>query len=222
MSVSIALVLMTALAQAPDGSADAPAATAPPEAAEAEEPAPPTPTAPIPYQPSAIRPFEMPPTQPSAPVPYAPSANDRIPDAPVMLESYRRSYEGPPDARELAYQSGVQRNFNAQQVRMGPLDGAWVVRTRTGAAFMALQLHDPGRPDSEIEGAWRTMTRSPSGARSGFLVSVRREGQALVIRWYDRDETGNMSVMRLNPGADGRWSGVIQDRDVEIPVTMGR
>jgi hypothetical protein len=208
------------LGQAPAAAADAPLTTAAP--AEAEDPAPPTPTAPIPYQPQSIRPFEMGAAIPDGPVAYDPSASDRIPDAPVMLESYRRSYEGPPDSREVAYQAGVQRNFNAQQVRMGPLDGAWTVRTRTGGAFMALQLHDPGRPDSEIEGAWRTLVRTPEGSRSGFLQSVSREGQTLVIRWYDRDQTGNMSVMRLIPGADGRWSGAIEARDVEIPVTMGR
>ena len=66
------------------------------------------------------------------------------------------------------------------------------------------------------------MGARPGAARSGFLVSVGREGQALVIRWYDREDTGNLSVMRLLPGADGRWSGSVQSRDVEYPVTMGR
>lgn len=224
MSLPLVLVLTMALGQTPGGEADGPTATGPAPAPveEEEDIAPPTPSAPIPYQPSAIRPFEMPATMPTAPVPYAPSANDRIPDAPVSVEAYRRSYEGPPDAREVAYDGGVRRNFNAQQVRMGPLDGAWTVRTRSGAAFMVLQLHDPGRADSEIEGAWRSLPRQGQGARSGFLVSVKREGQTLVVRWYDRDETGNMSVMRLIAGADGRWTGQIEDRDVEIPVTMGR
>jgi len=230
LSAVPALVLLLALAQgpeaspaaaAPDAAADAPTATAPADNDEAEA-APPTPTAPIPYQPPSIRPFEMPATMPDAPLPYAPSANDRVPEKPVGLEAYRRSYEGPPDSRELAYEAGVQRNFNAQQVRMGPLDGAWTVRTRTGAAFMSLQLHDPGRPNSEIEGAWRRSAGRPDARRSGYLVSAAREGEYLVLRWYDREDTGNLTVMRLLPGADGRWTGVIQDRDVEIPVTMGR
>jgi len=220
LSPSQVLVLMLALGQSPGDADEAPAATAPPSGEE--ELAPPTPSAPVPYQPSSIRPFEMAPAMPSAPVPYSPAANDRIPDAPVTVDAYRRNYEGPPDATEAAYDGGVRRNFNAQQVRMGPLDGAWTVRTRSGAAFMMLQLHDPGRAGAEIEGAWRSLPRPGQGARSGFLVSVAREGQTLVLRWYDRDETGNLSVMRLIPGADGRWTGHIEDRDVEIPVTMGR
>lgn len=223
MPVSSALVLMMALAaQDPAGPSPAgePVATAPP--AEAADPAPPTPSAPQPYQPPSVRPFEMPDTAPDSPVPYSPSANDRIPDKPVTLEAYRRSYEGPPDARERVFDAGVKRNFDAQQVRMGPLDGPWVVRSRTGAPVMYVMLHDPGRPDAEIEGAWRLAGGRSGNARSGFLVSVAREGQTLVIRWYDRDDTGNMSVMRLLPGADGRWSGTVQSRDVEYPVTMGR
>lgn len=217
MPVSSALVLMMALAaQDPAGAADS-VATAPPATAPAEAPAP-TPKQPQPYQPSSVRPFEMPAAPPNAPVPYSPSANDRIPDRPVTLEAYRRSYEGDPDPRERSYDAGVKRNFDAQQVRMGPLDGSWTVRSRSGAPILVLMLHDPGRAGAEIEGAWRLA----SGAKSGFLVSVAREGQHLVIRWYDREDTGNMSVMRLLPGADGRWSGTVQARDVEYPVTMGR
>jgi hypothetical protein len=72
---------------------------------------------------------------PGAPVPYLPSANDRIPDAPVTVENYHRSYEGPMDGTERAYQAGIKRNFDAQQVRMGPLDGAWTVRGSNGAAI---------------------------------------------------------------------------------------
>ena len=223
MPVSSALVLMMALAaqdpiqdsvRDPEAASEA-VTTAPPPA---EAPAPPT--QPQPYQPPSVRPFEMPATLPDEPVPYSPSANDRIPDQPVTLDAYRRSYEGAPDARERTYDAGVKRNFDAQQVRMGPLDGPWTVRSQTGAPLMLLMLHDPGR--GEIEGAWRLAGGRAGAARSGFLVSVSREGQHLVIRWYDRDDTGNMSVMRLLPGADGRWSGTVQSRDVEYPVTMGR
>jgi hypothetical protein len=216
------ILLIAALAQSPEPAAapDAAAVRTGPIETDDEQAAPAT--SPQSYEPPAARPFELPPTMPGAPVPYLPSANDRIPDAPVTVENYHRSYEGPMDGTERAYQAGIKRNFDAQQVRMGPLDGAWTVRGSNGAAILGLVLVDPGRPDSEIEGAWRSLATRPGGARSGFLLGVSREGQTLVIRWYPSDDTGNMTVMRLKPGHDGRWSGSLLIGDVEAPVTMVR
>lgn len=230
MSLSPLLLLIATLAQAPEGAAasgqDAgadpgPASTAPARA-PGEELVPPTPSAPLPYETRSVRPFEMTATVPPVPVPHAPGANDHIPDAPVTVDAYRHSYEGPPSSVEKAYEAGVKRNFDAQQVRMGPMDGSWMVRTRSGAPFMALMLADRGRADSEIEGAWRSLGGRPGSSRSGFLLSVGREGQTLVVRWYPSDDTGNINIMRLNPAPDGRWSGSVTARDVEFPVTMTR
>lgn len=230
MPLSPLLLLIAALAQAPEGGADsgqdpeedgAAVSTAPARPA-GEELVPPTPSAPLPYESRSIRPFEMNATVPTAPVPYAPGANDHIPDAPVTVDAYRHSYEGPLSSVEKAYEAGVKRNFDAQQVRMGPLDGSWMVRTQSGAPFMALMLSDRGRADAEIEGAWRSLGARPGASRSGFLLSVGREGQTLVVRWYPSDDTGNISVMRLKPSPDGRWSGSVTARDVEFPVTMAR
>lgn len=233
MSLSPLLLLIATLAQAPEGGADsgqdagedaAPVATAPARTAGSpgEELVPPTPSAPLPYEARSIRPFEMNATVPPAPVPYAPGANDHIPDAPVTVDAYRNSYEGPPSSVEKAYEAGVKRNFDAQQVRMGPMDGSWMVRTQSGAPFMALMLADRGRADSEIEGAWRSLGGRPGASHSGFLLSVGREGQTLVVRWYPSDDTGNINVMRLKPSPDGRWTGSVTARDVEFPVTMTR
>jgi hypothetical protein len=187
-----------------------------------DEGAPPTPDAPIPYQPPGIRPFEPAASMPAGPIPYSPAANDRIPAAPVTVDAYHRSYEGPLDGAERTYLAGIQRNFDAQQVRMGPLDGGWTVRTESGAGFMALGLSDSGRADQEIEGAWRNLATRPGPRHSGFLLSVAREGRALVVRWYASDETGNISIMRLNPTADGGWTGEVRAGDVVFPVTMQR
>lgn len=236
MSLSPVIVLIAALAQSPvQAPAESPDHVAAPDEAQAtaapvpapadrddddEDLAPPTPSAPLPYQPPSVRPFEMPADLPSAPVPYA--VDENIPDAPVTVEAYRRSYEGPPDGLERAYQAGIKRNFDAQQVRMGPLDGAWTVRTQGGAAFMALMLNDPGRADQEVEGAWRSLGVHGGQKRSGFLLSVGREGQTLVVRWYPSDDTGNITIMRLNPTSDGRWTGQVRAGDVEFPVSMAR
>jgi hypothetical protein len=219
------LALIATLADPPGGGnapqADAAVATAPPQTdTDDDDIAPPTPDAPQPYQPPAVRPFEMSTGLPGAPVPY--TVDENIPDAPVTVEAYRRSYEGPPDTVERAYQAGIKRNFDAQQVRMGPLDGAWTVRTQGGAGFMALMLADPGRADQEIEGAWRSLSSRGGQKRSGFLLSIGKEGQSLVLRWYPSDDTGNITVMRLNPTPDGHWSGDVRAGDVEFPVTMAR
>jgi hypothetical protein len=234
LSLSPLLVLIAALAQTPEGGADsgqddggedgAPVATAPAQPARApgEELVPPTPSAPLPYEARSIRPFEMTATVPPAPVPYAPGVTDHIPDAPVTVDAYRHSYEGPPSSVEKAYEAGVKRNFDAQQVRMGPLDGSWMVRTQAGAPFMAMMLADRGRTDSEIEGAWRSLGGRPGSGHTGFLLSVAREGQTLVVRWYPSDDTGNINIMRLKPSPDGRWTGSVTARDVEFPVTMSR
>jgi len=212
LSASAVALLIALLAQ------DGAASTAPAEPAPAEAPAP-TPAAPLPYEPPAVRPFEMPLSTPSEPVPYSPGALDRIPEKPVTVEAYRRDYEAPPDAREQVYQAGVRRNFDAQQSRMGPLDGQWTVRTETGQGFMSLVIVDTGRPDAEISGAWRSL-----GGRSatGFLLSVAKEGEFLVVRWYERDTTGELTIMRLRQSPDGRWTGTVRSRDREVPVTMTR
>lgn len=232
MSLSPVIVLIAALAQSPAqpparaASPDeaqatgAVAAPAPADADDEDDLAPPTPTAPLPYEAPSVRPFEMTGGLPTAPVPYA--VDENIPDAPVTVDAYHRSYEGPPDGLERAYQAGIKRSFDAQQVRMGPLDGPWLVRTQGGAAFMALMLADQGRADQEIEGAWRSLANRPGQGHSGFLLSVGREGQTLVVRWYPSDDTGNITVMRLNPTSDGRWTGQVRAGDVEFPVTMAR
>lgn len=227
LSLSPLFLLIAALAQAPEGGsspsqADGATRSAPTPGDEGEELVPPTPSAPLPYETPSVRPFEMNATVPTSPVPYAPGANDHIPDAPVTVDAYRHSYEGPLSSVEKAYEAGVKRSFDAQQVRMGPLDGAWTVRTQSGAPFLALMLADRGRADSEIEGAWRALGGRAGPRRSGFLLSVSREGQTLVVRWYPSDDTGNIDVMRLNPAPDGRWVGQVRVQDVEFPVTMVR
>lgn len=227
MSVASVITVLIALAQAaePPVQAATPAAPAePPAPAESAEadPAPPTPLAPIPYEPPGVRPFEPTEATPSEPVPYLPGANDRIPAAPVTLEAYRRSYEAPPDARELAYEAGVRRNADAQQARFGPLDGSWTVRTQAGVPLMMLVLVDRGQPGGEIEGAWRQHGTRPGLGRSGLLLSVGRESEALVLRWYPNENTGNISSMRLIRGPDGVWTGAVQSGDREFPVTMSR
>ena len=229
MSLLVFLAL-SALAQDPEAavtagpapeSAVAASATAVEEEGEA---APPTPSAPVPYQApaypaSSVRPFEMPSSAtPDGPVPYGPGET-RTPAAPVTVDSYRRNYEGPLDGREQLYEAGVRRNFDAQQVRMGLLDGAWTVRTASGATLITLILNDAGRAEVPLEGAWR---QPGAPGRSGFLVSASREGEALVIRWEDRPGSGDPATMRLQPQPNGVWRGVVRTRDVEYPVTMSR
>ena len=61
-----------------------------------------------------VRPFQMPTMTPIAPVPYAPPA-PQVASAPVPVDQYRRSYEGPKDANEQYYARGVAGAFQAEQ-----------------------------------------------------------------------------------------------------------
>ncbi len=179
---------------------------------EDEAPSTPTPSAPQPYttlgpaapaySPPRVRPFEMPARTPSAPVPYA--VTPELPSAPVRLDEYRRSYEGPKDPVEQVYEAGVRGRFQAAQQMLGALDGAWRLTTSEGAPLYAFLLNDGG---GAIEGAWRDLQAGPALNSSGFLESGAREGAGVVLRFTPRNAAAS-STLTLSPSG-GSWTGTL-------------
>jgi hypothetical protein len=167
---------------------------------------------PVPYRPP-VRPFEMPASVPVAPVPYG--AAPRAIPAPVQVEQYQRSYEGPQNEVERYYERGVKAAFDTKQSIMGPLDGEWRVKAITGQSVLTLLLNDPG--NGLVDGAWLD-TRAGSGGTTGLLDSASREGVSLVVRF---DDKGAPTTIRLRP--DGVvWRGDMEVRGTTSAVVMSR
>lgn len=131
-----------------------------------------------------------------------------------------------PPMDEDARQAAVQAAYAAAQARRGGLDGRWRLTGADGQPLYIFQFTDPGpSPDPRssspsvpvIEGAWRDPSR-PGAAGSGFLDSVQRDGEDLVVRFHDQDRA---QVVTLHPRGGG-WSGGIEGEAASRPVAMSR
>jgi hypothetical protein len=201
--------------------------------AQAASPAPPQPAGAPPVPPPAVstspldqlepqpsvRPFEMPATAHNGPVPYA--AADADVKAPVKVEDYHRSYEGPKDSTEAYYDAGVKGAFAADQALRGRLDGIWVVSAADGSPLLSLVISDPGGTEPQLGGAWRDLSRAPGPDSSGLIDQAFREGQGVVLR-IRLSEASPALTLRLQPSTDGRWRGEILDGGKTRPVVMDR
>jgi hypothetical protein len=197
-----------------------PARTPPPQT----PPPPPPPAATVSTEPQdvlepapGVRPFEM----PAAPAIDAAEAAPPPPTAaPVRVEDYHRSYEGPKDPTQASYESGVRGAFAADQALRGALDGEWTVATAAGAPILSLLIADSGRPGDPLGGAWRDLAKPPGPDASGLINQVTREAGSLVVRI--RAGEANATVLRLTPLAPGRYRGEWQDQGGVRPVVMDR
>jgi hypothetical protein len=167
---------------------------------------------------SSVRPFEMPASAPAGPVPYA--ALDADVKAPVKVEDYHRTYEGPKDSTEAYYDAGVKGAFAAEQALHGRLDGIWIVSAADGSPLLSLVISDPGGA-AQLGGAWRDLTRGPGPESSGVIDQVVREGEAVIVR-VRLSETAPALTLRLQPAADGRWRGQLYDAGKARAVVMDR
>jgi hypothetical protein len=131
---------------------------------------------------------------------------------------------------EDARQAAVRSAYDAAQARRGDLDGRWRLDAVGGRTLYVFELSDPGQiadPRSVtpyvpvIEGAWRDPGRPSAAGGSGFLASVRRDGTALNLRFFDHD-AARAQVVTLHLKADGDWSGVIEGERPARPVVMKR
>ncbi|HEY2658810.1 MAG TPA: hypothetical protein VGI79_03745 [Caulobacteraceae bacterium] len=115
--------------------------------------------------------------------------------------------------------STVQSAYAAAEQRQGQLDGRWRLSDGAGVPLFDFQLTDPGGSRSprasnpehpDIEGAWRDLRREGGVGASGFLLSVRRDGTNLEIRFYETDPRRPSRLM-LHPTADGGWTGELTE-----------
>lgn len=191
---------------------------APPPAAPAPEPAPAFPYSPAPAPPPAERPavVSLPPAY--APPPPPVSRRPRL-TAPVTVDEYDKTPEAPLNAVELGYESRLRSSFASAQGMQGPMDGAWVLRTRSGETLYSFLLVDKG--GGTLEGAWRDPRRRGSPDASGFLVDIQRVGSQVTASFYPRPGAG-VATLTLNPVSGGEWSGDLLEGRDRTAVTLRR
>ena len=199
---------------------------APPTAAPAPEPAPaPAPTAApaFPYSPAPAPPPAERPAVVSLPPAYAPppppASRRPLLTAPVTVDEYDKTPEAPLNAVELGYESRLRSSFASAQGMQGPMDGAWVLRTRSGETLYSFLLVDKG--GGTLEGAWRDPRRRGSPDASGFLVDIQRVGSQVTASFYPRPGAGVATLM-LNPVSGGEWSGDLLEGRDRTAVTLRR
>lgn len=156
------------------------------------------------YEPPRVRPYEMPASVAEGLSPWGPPAE--LPDEPVTVDAYFRSYEGAPDPLDQHFQLGMESALLAVDAQLGPLDGAWTLAGADGDPLYALVLADPA-PGGGVEGAWRALTGPEPARASGVIGTAAREGQGLVASFVLPDRTAPVRL-RLAPAADG-WRGVL-------------
>jgi hypothetical protein len=162
---------------------------------------------------------------PPGPQPYVPPPQPAYPPPPprprltepVFVDQLGRTPEAPLSGVELTYEQRLRASFAAAQGLQGGLDGAWTLRSPTGAPIYALQIVDQGR--GELGGSWRDLSRHGALDSSGFLDDVRQSGGQLVLRFSPR--AGVRAHAALNAAGAG-WSGELEQNGDRIPVTLVR
>lgn len=161
---------------------------------------------------------------PAGPQPYAtlapPPRRPRTElGAPVHIDELGRSPDGPPNARDIGYESRMRSSFAAAQGLQGPLDGTWTLVGDDGRELYGFELVD--RSGRELEGAWRDPTRVGAFNGSGFLDGIVRDGGRLTLSFRPQ-ANAPAAVATLQAGVDGRYSGEIVDRGERRRVTLRR
>jgi hypothetical protein len=196
------------------------AVATPPVAPAAPTPPPPpvsaTPSAPQPYVATTPRPYTPFPTQPPAPPPPRPQSTR---GEPVHIEEADRTPDAPPTSIDLGYEARLRSSFASAQGMQGPLDGRWTLSAAGAGDLYILQLVDTGY--GPLEGAWRDVRRAGAIEGSGFLADIQRLGTGLSFR-FDPRPGGATATATLSVGADGRWSGELDDGGQRRTVVMRR
>lgn len=154
------------------------------ESLGAPPPAPPAPTAapaypyapPAPERPAVV---SLPPTYtpPPPPAPRRPLLS-----APVTIDEYDKTPEGPLNAVERSYESRLRSSFASAQGMQGPMDGAWVLRARSGETLYSFLLVDKGGGTLEGAPARSASARHARGVRlPGRHPARRRPGQRQLL-----------------------------------------
>lgn len=195
----------------------APVPTPAPYTASAPAAAPPYPYSPAPPPGLGERPavYQLPPAY-SPPPPPAPRRP--LLSAPVTIDEYDKTPEAPLNSVELGYESRLRSSFASAQGMQGPLDGAWMLRSRSGEALYSLLLVDKG--NGLLEGAWRDPRRRGSTDASGFLTDIQRVGSQITASFYPRPGAGIVTIALTSSGAT--WSGDLVEGRERTSVTLRR
>lgn len=139
--------------------------------------------------------------------------------APAFVTDRSVNPDGPLHDRDATYQTRLLNAFQSSQGQQGPLDGRWSVANAQGAELFVLQFADPGAGESRIEGAWRNPRRSGQKG-SGFIDAVTRDGDFLLVRFFEGDPDQATEV-RLQPAEGGNWVGEAAGQPVLMRRTAG-
>ena len=101
-------------------------------------------------------------------------------DAPVVVESYVRSYEYTPSDVEAAYEQGVASAEIRADQTAGRLDGAWRIVDAAGRTLYDLVLNDPGV--GPIEGGWRGHEEWGAATSDGAILTLEGSGAMTLER----------------------------------------
>lgn len=160
---------------------------------------------------------------PAGPQPYTPPPAYTPPPSrppvtePVFVDQLDRSPEAPPTSTDLSYEQRLRQSFAAAQGLQGAFDGAWSLRSPTGAVLYTLQIVDQGR--GELGGSWRDPARPGAIDASGFLEGVRQVGAQLTLQFSPVE--GRRAYVTLS-GSGAGWSGQLEQGGDRIPVTLTR
>lgn len=151
--------------------------------------------------------------EPAIAGPVAPAPRRPRLTAPVNVNETGKSPDAPPTARDLAYESRIRASFASAQGFQGPLDGSWTLSGPSGDLY-TFRLVDKG--NGGVEGAWLDLRRPGASSASGFIDQVERVGFDMTIRF------GGGLIADLTGGADGRWTGQLEQAGQRQPASLRR
>jgi hypothetical protein len=115
----------------------------------------------------------------------------------------------------------IGESYEAAESLQGPLDGAWTLVSASGDALYAFELVDKAGGRAPLEGAWRDLRRPAVVGDIGMIDSLARVGQTLAISFAAKDGAPATTVS-LTCGADGVWSGELNEAGTVIQVRLRR
>lgn len=142
--------------------------------------------------------------------------------AAVSVDAYRRDYEGPKDARELSYDSGLLSAYVNKENSIGNMEGSWVVSSSTGQKLLGLELRSENAVSGRLEGAWRSMLAGFGLNSSGFVSDIDMTGRDMEVTYY-ADGARSPTLLHLTKGGDAQWRGYMLDpKGDKTPVVMSQ
>ncbi len=126
----------------------------------------------------------------------------------------------PPLANPETYDAEVRASAQSAETLQGTLDGGWRLISVDGRNLYTFQLADRGLGPQTIEGAWRDLAAPAATPHTGFLSSIDRTGETLMLR-FNEAGADDLVVVTVKPDG-GAWTGQLWRRGVVTKVTLQR